>query len=108
LLAKADLVWWVDKQVNQRVNQQVNEGDRMMSEAKNRLECPTCGEPAAAPAGAGGKSPRPFCSKRCADIDLGRWFQGRYAIPAVDAADDSLIEAMAEAHGQSGQTREDQ
>jgi endogenous inhibitor of DNA gyrase (YacG/DUF329 family) len=42
----------------------------------------------------GGKSPRPFCSRRCADIDLGRWFQGQYAIPAVDAADDSIIEAL--------------
>lgn len=27
---------------------------------------------------------RPFCSKRCADVDLGRWVTGRYAIPAVD------------------------
>ena len=25
---------------------------------------------------------RPFCSKRCADIDLGRWLDGRYAIPS--------------------------
>lgn len=24
---------------------------------------------------------RPFCSRRCADIDLGRWWSGRYAIP---------------------------
>lgn len=24
---------------------------------------------------------RPFCSLRCADIDLGRWFDGSYAIP---------------------------
>ena len=23
---------------------------------------------------------RPFCSKRCADVDLGRWLTGRYAI----------------------------
>ena len=27
---------------------------------------------------------RPFCSKRCADIDLGRWFNESYAIPAED------------------------
>ena len=47
--------------------------------------CPTCGAPAT-------KKTRPFCSKRCADIDLGRWFQGAYAIPAVDAADDSIID----------------
>ena len=57
-----------------------------------QLACPTCGAPSAAP---GGKSLRPFCSRRCADIDLGRWFQGRYAIPAVDAADDSIIETLA-------------
>ncbi|MCV2871505.1 DNA gyrase inhibitor YacG [Defluviimonas sp. WL0050] len=27
---------------------------------------------------------RPFCSKRCADVDLGRWLNGSYAIPAVE------------------------
>jgi len=25
---------------------------------------------------------RPFCSRRCADVDLGRWLQGAYTIPA--------------------------
>jgi uncharacterized protein len=25
---------------------------------------------------------RPFCSKRCADVDLHRWLDGVYAIPA--------------------------
>jgi endogenous inhibitor of DNA gyrase (YacG/DUF329 family) len=50
-------------------------------------KCPTCGAPADAKA-------RPFCSSRCADIDLGNWFQGKYAIPAVDAADDTIIEAL--------------
>ncbi|MDR4308621.1 DNA gyrase inhibitor YacG [Chelatococcus sambhunathii] len=28
---------------------------------------------------------RPFCSKRCADIDLSRWFSGVYAAPAVES-----------------------
>ena len=27
---------------------------------------------------------RPFCSKHCADVDLGRWFNGSYAVPAED------------------------
>ena len=27
---------------------------------------------------------RPFCSRRCADVDLGRWLTGGYAIPAQD------------------------
>jgi len=37
---------------------------------------------------------RPFCSKRCADVDLGYWLQGKYAIPAVDAADDTIIDGL--------------
>ena len=28
---------------------------------------------------------RPFCSKRCSDVDLHRWLSGRYAVPAVEA-----------------------
>ena len=31
---------------------------------------------------------RPFCSKRCADIDLGRWLKGAYAVPVVEAEDE--------------------
>ena len=27
---------------------------------------------------------RPFCSKRCADIDLGRWFAEDYTVPVVE------------------------
>ena len=26
----------------------------------------------------------PFCSKRCADVDLGRWFNGSYAVASED------------------------
>ncbi len=37
--------------------------------------CPICRRPAADPRF------RPFCSARCADVDLGRWFGGAYAIP---------------------------
>jgi uncharacterized protein len=29
----------------------------------------------------------PFCSDRCAQIDLGRWLGGNYAVPAEDAQD---------------------
>ena len=57
------------------------------SAAKPLPKCPTCGAPADAKA-------FPFCSSRCADVDLGNWFQGKYAIPAVDAADDTIIEAL--------------
>ncbi|MEM7662992.1 MAG: DNA gyrase inhibitor YacG [Pseudomonadota bacterium] len=28
---------------------------------------------------------KPFCSKRCADVDLSRWLKGSYAIPGRPA-----------------------
>jgi endogenous inhibitor of DNA gyrase (YacG/DUF329 family) len=31
---------------------------------------------------------RPFCSKRCADVDLGKWLNGSYAIPAGETDED--------------------
>lgn len=30
---------------------------------------------------------RPFCSSRCADADLARWFRGDYFIPASGSDD---------------------
>ena len=41
------------------------------------MPCPICEKPAA-------DAYRPFCSRRCADIDLGRWMTGSYAIPAAE------------------------
>ena len=32
---------------------------------------------------------RPFCSKRCADIDLQKWLTGSYAIPGSELDDES-------------------
>jgi endogenous inhibitor of DNA gyrase (YacG/DUF329 family) len=44
--------------------------------------CAICGKPAVA-------RYKPFCSARCADIDLGRWLKGTYVIPGepVDEAE---------------------
>ena len=39
-----------------------------------RRGCPICGGPAAA-------RYRPFCSARCADIDLARWLNESYRVP---------------------------
>lgn len=44
-----------------------------------RATCPICGAPAR-------HETRPFCSKRCADVDLGRWLKGGYAIPTEEPA----------------------
>src|SRR3546814_4087632 len=43
-----------------------------------RRRCPICSRPAV-------HRFRPFCSQRCADIDLGRWVKGSYAIPTEEA-----------------------
>ena len=43
-------------------------------------KCAVCGKPQAA-------GFRPFCSKRCADIDLARWLGEGYAIAAVEPPD---------------------
>jgi len=40
-------------------------------------KCPICGKPA-------DPEHRPFCSPRCADVDLQRWFSGRYVVPGSD------------------------
>jgi uncharacterized protein len=32
---------------------------------------------------------RPFCSKRCADVDLHRWLSGAYRVPVDDEPDDA-------------------
>lgn len=45
---------------------------------RHQGHCPICGRESVA-------SFRPFCSKRCADVDLGRWLGGRYAIPGDPA-----------------------
>ena len=45
--------------------------------------CAICKRPAEDPAYA------PFCSRRCADVDLQRWFSGAYSVPAVEAEDDA-------------------
>ncbi len=36
---------------------------------------------------------RPFCSKRCSDVDLHRWLGGVYAIPAEPDEDDEMPNA---------------
>ncbi len=56
-----------------------------MSQEKDPLPstklCPICGKPASEKAA-------PFCSYRCANIDLGRWLGEKYALPAEDDDED--------------------
>ena len=45
-------------------------------------KCPTCAKTSAA-------AYFPFCSKRCSDLDLGRWLDGAYRIPTNEAPSDA-------------------
>jgi endogenous inhibitor of DNA gyrase (YacG/DUF329 family) len=48
-----------------------------MADAQKRQMCPICGKPTA-------ERVKPFCSKRCADVDLHRWLSGSYVIPVTE------------------------
>ncbi len=47
----------------------------------SKVKCANCGAP---------QTPeyKPFCSKRCADIDLHRWLSGSYVIPGPPVDDE--------------------
>jgi len=42
-----------------------------------RRPCPICNKPSL-------QKYHPFCSARCAQVDLNRWLGGHYAIPAAE------------------------
>jgi hypothetical protein len=48
-----------------------------MTDAQHHKACPICGKPA-------DQRLTPFCSRRCADVDLHRWLAGVYAVPAKE------------------------
>jgi endogenous inhibitor of DNA gyrase (YacG/DUF329 family) len=57
--------------------------DGMPDRAENSpaKRCPVCGKPST-------ERFRPFCTRRCADIDLNRWLRGVYAVPVKDEEDE--------------------
>lgn len=44
------------------------------------MPCPICDKPS-------DTKYTPFCSKRCEQVDLGKWLTGRYAVPVVEMDD---------------------
>ncbi|MCF6304435.1 MAG: DNA gyrase inhibitor YacG [Rhodobacteraceae bacterium] len=52
------------------------------------MTCPICKKP-------GHSNYKPFCSKRCADVDLGKWLNGAYAVPAEpeDSSEEAELDA---------------
>ncbi len=61
----------------------------MAETAAKPAKCPICRKPAA-------DDYRPFCSKRCADVDLARWLGGTYRIPTEEPGADEGGPAAAE------------
>ncbi|AXT35987.1 DNA gyrase inhibitor YacG [Phaeobacter sp. LSS9] len=59
------------------------------------MSCPICAEETQ-------KDYRPFCSRRCADIDLAKWLNGTYATPSTDPED---IENALEEAAKSSETK---
>ena len=64
-----------------------------MSEKKKGAGCPICGKPPQ-------PGLRPFCSKRCADIDLGRWLGERYVVPGPITPEDEADRPAGEDSGE--------
>ena len=54
-----------------------------MSAVRTPQPCPRCGQVPQALSGEAAKA-YPFCSLRCADLDLGKWFDGTYTVPVVE------------------------
>jgi hypothetical protein len=50
---------------------------------RGKAACPICGKPTDA-------AHRPFCSRRCRDVDLARWFAGSYRVPTEEPEDGDL------------------
>ncbi len=62
------------------------------------MTCPICGATTV-------KATRPFCSKRCADVDLARWLNGGYAIPSENPDDADELEDALEKEIETRQNR---
>ena len=60
------------------------------------MSCPICGKDTV-------KRYRPFCSRRCADVDLGKWLSGAYAIPAEEEEPPEPPEPPGAAPGESAE-----
>jgi endogenous inhibitor of DNA gyrase (YacG/DUF329 family) len=58
--------------------------DQISEPPKSRARpCPICGKPPV-------ERYTPFCSARCAQVDLGRWFTGRYVIESDQTPEDEI------------------
>lgn len=64
----------------------------MIPKPESRASCPTCGAPATV-------ENRPFCSRRCADVDLHRWLGGVYRVETDEEAENFEAEVKKTTQG---------
>jgi endogenous inhibitor of DNA gyrase (YacG/DUF329 family) len=59
-----------------------SKSDPPLRVVRTAAKCPVCSKPADA-------KYRPFCTKRCADIDLGRWLKESYRVPTEEGQEET-------------------
>lgn len=69
-------------------------------QSKGSTRCPICGAETE-------HAFRPFCSKRCRDVDLARWLGDGYAIPGGQSEADEDGDDQAAGGGRPGERRDD-
>ena len=57
------------------------------NKSKNSIKCPICSEKPIYPHS-------PFCSRRCSQLDLGRWLNEAYVIPTIDVSDEANLDSQ--------------
>lgn len=62
-------------------------GRMASTDTKPKRVCPICGKPAQLEF-------RPFCSRRCADVDLNRWLSDGYVLPAMRDEEDATASSL--------------
>lgn len=71
-------------------------GPASVTPLRKKRTCPSCGA-------ASNRDTWPFCSKRCSDADLGRWFSGRYAVPSAEPVDEEAIASALQERREGGE-----
>ena len=61
--------------------------DKPVSDKPGKTACPQCASPAVKPH-------TPFCSRRCAQLDLGKWLNEDYRVPADEVMDEGDVDAL--------------
>jgi uncharacterized protein len=66
-----------------------NDNSKTKAKTKAAPGCAICGRPRV-------EKYAPFCSRRCADVDLYRWLNGKYAIAANEDSEEESSEVRPE------------